>query len=59
MILGDKIMYDIKLVTEDGRFLMSSEQFKNFVNSQHCVIFNERGETAYTVYNGVIIERED
>ena len=52
-------MYDIKLVTEDGRFLMSSEQFKNFVNSQHCVIFNERGETAYTVYNGVIIERED
>ena len=49
-------MYDIDLVTDNNRIIMRPEQFKKFVNSQQCVIFNERGESVYTIFNGVIIE---
>ena len=49
-------MYDIELVTSDNRIVMNPDQFKKFVNSQQCVVFNEKGNSVYTVFNGIIIE---
>ena len=50
-------MYKIELLTEDNRMLMNHENFSNFVGSQRLQVFNERNETVYTIFNGIIVER--
>ena len=50
-------MYKIELLTEDNRMLMKHENFTKFVEGQRLQTFDERGETVYAVYNGIIVER--
>ena len=50
-------MYKIELLTEDNRMLMKYENFVKFIEGQKLQTFDERGETAYTIFNGIIIER--
>lgn len=50
-------MYKIELLTEDNRMLMKSDDFSKFVGGQRLQVFNERNETVYTVFNGIIVER--
>ena len=52
-------MYKIELLTEDNRMLMKHENFVKFVEGQKLQTFDERGETVYTVFNGIIVERID
>jgi len=50
-------MYKIELLTEDNRILMNHKNFTKFVEGQRLQVFDERGETVYAVYNGIIVER--
>lgn len=50
-------MYRIELLTENNRMVMKADNFIKFVEAQRLQIFNERDETVYTVFNGIIIER--
>lgn len=52
-------MYNIEILTENNRMLMKSDNFTKFVEGQRLQIFNERNETVYTVYNGIIVERTE
>ena len=50
-------MYNIEILTENNRMLMKSDEFTKFIEAQRLQIFNERNETVYTIYNGIIVER--
>lgn len=50
-------MYNIEILTENNRMLMRADDFTEFVEAQRLQIFNERNETVYTIFNGIIVER--
>ena len=50
-------MYKRELLTEDNRMLMKHHNFIKFVEAQNLQTFDERGETVYTVFNGIIVEK--
>ena len=50
-------MYKIELLTEDNHMLMKHEDFTKFIEAQRLQVFNERNETVYAIFNGVIVER--
>ena len=52
-------MYNIEILTENNRMLMRSDDFTEFVAAQRLQIFNERNETVYTIFNGIIVERTE